>query len=158
MKKKDRVRNQPPLAPPYPRRGTLGPPGGAYVPAFFVGIHAPRRSAPANGRIHPDEELRDVCATQFSSIFAGRRPMGTDLTNRRSAPSRKGVAESCFLTEQSQNVYENKGSGQKSTTPDPSLSKEGSLSHGSPPRTRRGGGGATLRTSRPWRLGVKPSL
>jgi hypothetical protein len=49
--------------------------GGAYVPTSFVGMYAPCCSAPANGRIHRDKRRRDVCATQFSSRFVGRRPM-----------------------------------------------------------------------------------
>ena len=45
--------------------------------------------------------------------------------------------------EQSENVYENKGSVRKSTTPDPSLSKEGN--HRATLLGRGGvGGGATL--------------
>jgi len=59
--------------------------------------------------------------------------------------------------ERSQNVYENKGAARKSTTPDPSLSKEGDSRA---PLLGRGGvgGGGTLRPWRPLRIGVKPGL
>jgi len=40
------------------------------------------------------------------------------------------------MREQSENVYENKGSVQKSTTPDPSFSKEGN--HGLPSSDEEG--------------------
>ena len=50
---------------------------------------------PANGRIHSDSKRRDVCATQFSSIFAGRRPMGTEPKDRVSLD---GLTESWKLT------------------------------------------------------------
>jgi hypothetical protein len=51
------------------------------------------------------------------------------------------------LREQSQNVYENKGSARKTTTPNltPPYPRRGIHS---PPRTRRGGGAANLQ---PWR-------
>ena len=54
-------------------------------------------------------------------------------------------------TEQSQNVYENKGSAGKSTTPGPSLSKEGN--RGLPSSVEEGLG--VVRTCNP---GVKPSV
>jgi len=73
-------------------------PGSACVPTPFAGMPAVRWSAPANGRIHRDKRRRDVCATQFSSVFTGRTPMGTGLK----AGARK-------MPEQSENVYENKG-------------------------------------------------
>jgi len=66
-------------------------PGGAYAPPFFGGMCAPRWSAPANGCIHRDKLRRAVCATQFSSIFAGRGPMGTDIQSQMSAPAAKDV-------------------------------------------------------------------
>ena len=55
------------------------------------------------------------------------------------------------LREQSQNVYENKGSAQKSTTPNPSFSKEANSGLvGSPLQMRSGGGSLGL--------GVKPEF
>ena len=52
------------------------------------------------------------------------------------------------LLEQGENVYENKGLGQESTTPDPYLSEEEREFLGSPPRTRRGWGWCDFG---PWR-------
>jgi hypothetical protein len=57
------------------------------------------------------------------------------------------------FTEQSENVYENKGALQKSTTPGPSLSKEGNFP-GTPPQMRRGRGWwdfAAFAHFAPWR-------
>ena len=69
-------------------------PGGAYVPASFVGVYAPLWSALASGRIHRDKRRRDVFAIQFSSAFAGQRPMGTDSKGRGCALGTVGrVAE-----------------------------------------------------------------
>jgi len=61
--------------------------------------------------------------------------------------------------EQSENVYENKGSVQKSTTPLPSLAKQGNHHRRAPLLRWRGvGGGGTLRPLRTLRLGVKLDL
>jgi hypothetical protein len=57
--------------------------------------------------------------------------------------------------EQSENVYENKGSAWKSTTPDPSLSKEGNLRLPFSDEEGGGGGGA-MRSLRASCRGVKP--
>ena len=51
------------------------------------------------------------------------------------------------MDERTGDVYENKGTAQKSTTPNPSFSKEGNFP-GSPPRVRRGGGGAPKNSAR----------
>jgi hypothetical protein len=60
------------------------------------------------------------------------------------------------LNERSGNVYENKGTAQKSTTPDPSLSKEGNF--GLPSWDEKGVGVVPIRPSRSLRLGVKQGL
>ena len=101
MKTKERLRNQPPLAPPYPRRGIPGLPSS-------------------------DEEGLRVARL----CDLGVKPR---LRHRKTG-------------EQSENVYENKGTAQKSTTPGSSLSKEG---NSRTPLLGRGGvaGGAPLR---PW--------
>jgi len=96
MKTKDRLRNQPPLAHPYPRRGIAVLP-----PHPMKGIrNSPPRMRRGWGWWH---------FASFASFAAWR--------------------ETGFLMpktgEQSQNVYENKGPAEKSTTPGPSLSKEG---------------------------------
>ena len=56
--------------------------------------------------------------------------------------------------EQSENVYENKGPVQKSTTPAPPYPRREPA--GSPSSDEEGLGSATLRPSRSLRLGVKP--
>ena len=75
----------------------------SYVPTSFVGMYAPRWSSPAKGRLHRDKRRRDVGATQFSSAFAGRRPMGTDPEDPEvwslRCPEGTGRSKRCNLTE-----------------------------------------------------------
>jgi hypothetical protein len=103
MKTKDRSRNQPPLAPPCPRRGNFKLPSS-------------------------DEEGWGWWDFASLAFFAPWRESGFLMSKTR---------------EQSENVYENKGSVKKSTTPDLSLSKEGNYRA---PLLGRGGtgSGATL--------------
>jgi hypothetical protein len=62
---------------------------------------------------------------QFMTI-ALTCPFGTSQTPQVGVcASRNWRAENRISTEQSENVYENKGPAQKSTSPGPSLSKEG---------------------------------
>jgi len=122
----------------------------------------PRRGRDAVSMPAPHPRATQPGRPVRGRTFGVRRPDSPPLTRRGcrtlrpSRALRLGVKPGSWIansTEQSQNVYENKGSAGKSTTPGPCLSKEGH----SPPRTRRGlGGGGALRPLRALRLGVKP--
>ena len=79
--------------------------------------------------------LLNVCSApkaQFGHIVrqALTCPFGTPQTphSRGLRQPRLAWLRAAFRREQSENVYENKGSPWKSTTPGPSLAKEGNLS------------------------------
>ena len=104
----------------------------------------PRKGRAVRLPLLPALSLRDIADPTLRGL---RQP-------ESSAKSRKLTAESCFLREQSENVYENKGTVQKSTTPDPSLCEEGNCGL---PSSDEEGVGVVLRYNN-WRNKARMSM
>ena len=89
MKTKDRLRNQPPLSPPYPRRGILGLPASDEEGVGVVGLwafFAPWRETGVlpQKRGTPENLERDVFSwkrTQSSSAYKGLNIFRMHKTN-----------------------------------------------------------------------------